>query len=630
VIDLRLHGLEKVWWDFDSDNRKGPNTLLANAVIGTVQTIERNQQSIQEGHRRHAKIYAGYLPGGLKEGASANSATRVPFEATKSVIRTVCDTAQALIIKSRPRASFVTDGADWDVQQQAEDMDQFCLGAYQKAGIYQVAPRSFHDSTWAGTGAWTYITRGSGDDFTVQAERCLISDVIVDEEECREHLEPQNVYHRVAVRVDSLIKRYAPGSTPREVEIRAKLLAARGSWPNMYVPADRVVLVRAYHVDLETGEHRRVLACPGVVLVDEPWPHPWHPFTFLWWTTPITGFYGDGVAYRQFGLQSRITYMYRWIHRCHELLATPTAWVDPAGGPPTMHMSNEIGRIIQTRRPPSFQVHQVVPPEIYQWLDALERSGLEGEGISPHMASNQLPPGVDSAPAQRELVYKEGQRFASVSQRWEEAIGVDVATKLVGFYREASKKGKKPKVSWADRKFIHMVEWPDLDQDKYIIRPEAANLDSLSPAARTQAALELAQTGWITPEEGRGLIAHPDLRDNEEEATAGDVYAHKIAKRMLKGEQNVEIDEHADLACLDRVVRRRRLLAMDRNCPAKISDEMARYLDRLDAEKEKMAQAAMQQQMAASMGPASGGPAQAMAPSGAPGAPMSVPFQQGR
>jgi hypothetical protein len=620
-------GDRKPWWEYDVDQTKGPNSNKATCVIETVQEIERRQSSIHAGHRRHAKIYAGYLPGGLSQGASPTNPVRQPFEATKAVVRSVCDTATAMIVRSRPRPEFVTDGADWDVQQQAEDMNKFTMGAYDRAGIYTVAPRAFHDSTWAGTGGWTYVTRGTGDDFRVYAERCLIDDIIVDEDECREHLEPQNIYHRVTVRVDSLIKRYCSGESAREREMRQKILAAKGNWPQMAVPADRVVLVRAYHIDPDdSSKNRRMLAVNGCVLVDEAWPHPWHPFTFLWWAMPITGFYGDGIAYRQYGRQLRITYLYRWIHRVQELYATPTAWVDPMGGPPVMHMNNEIGRIIMARRPPEFQVHNVVPPEMYKWVDELERGTFEDEGINQMTSAGSLPPGVDSAPAQRELVFKENQRFAPVSQRWEEAVGVEPATKIIGLYREHMKTHEgKLTMRWADRKFIYQVDWPDLAEDQYVIRPEASNLDSLSPAARTQGALELAQTGWLTPEEGRSLLAHPDLRAADELANAPTAYAKQILWRMMKGEGGIPVDEHSDLMILEKVVRRGRLLCIVRKAPPEITDEMARFLDRIDEVKQQLAQTMAMQQMAA-MGPQGGGAAPALAPP--PQGDMSVPFGQ--
>jgi hypothetical protein len=52
------------------------------------------------------------------------------------VVRSVCDTATALIAKFRPKPTFVTDGADWDVQQMAMDLDRFMVGAYETGGLY--------------------------------------------------------------------------------------------------------------------------------------------------------------------------------------------------------------------------------------------------------------------------------------------------------------------------------------------------------------------------------------------------------------------------------------------------------------------------------------------------------------
>ncbi len=608
------------WWEIDNDETTG-EVRVASAVIDTVQDIERRQQSIFAGNRRHAKVYAGYLPSGLSWGASPTSSERIPFEATKGLVRSVCDTAHAMIVRTRPRAAIVTDGADWDVAQQADQMEQFCTGAYAISNIYKVAPRAFHDSTVFGTGAWKYIERGTGDDYRVEVERVLPDDLIVDEEECREHLDPSNVYHRVSVRTDAVVARYAKGDRDLEIKIRA---AGATNWPNRYVSKDRVVLVMAYHIDPDDpSKNRRVIAVSGCTLVNEAWPFPWHPFTFLWWTLPITGFYGDGIAYRQFGRQQRITYLYRWIHRCQELFATPTAWVDPAGGPPISHLSNEIGRVVMTRRPPSFQTPNAVPPEIYRWLDELEHGGYEDEGINQMSSHGQLPPGVESAPAQRELVFKEGQRFAPVSQRWEDAVGVEPAEKMLAMYRRHMMKTEaKVSVKWADRRFLYTIDWPDLPEDKFVIRPEAASLDSLSPAARIQGSLELAQTGWISPQEGRELIDHPDLRKADELDNAPRTYAKMVLKRLYRGEV-VQLDEYADLGTLEDIVKKGRLLAIQRKAPAKIVDNMSNFLDELDRKKQEVAAAQMAQMP---QGPA-GAPAPAVSTAASQGLP--VPFAGG-
>jgi hypothetical protein len=617
------------WWDLP--RRDGANAELANAVIETCQDIERRQTSIHEGHRRHARIYAGYLPQGMQWGTSAAGAARQPFEATKAVVRSVCDTATALIVRTRPKASFVTDGADWETQLQAEDLDQFTVAQFEQGGLYEVAPRAFHDSTIFGTGGWKYVPEGSGEDFKLCYERVFIDDIVVDEDECRSGLEPANVYHRVPVRKAALARKYAPGDGPED-RYRRQLIEgnANGGWPTRYVPTDHVVVVEATHVGPEGN--RRVLVCNGAVLRDEVWPFDFHPYTWLWWALPISGFYGDGIAYRQFGRQQRITYMYRWIQRCHDLFATPRAWVDPAGGPPTMHMSNEIGQVIMARRPPTFEQKHLLPPEVYRWLDELENGGYEDEGISQISAQNQLPPGLESAPAQREYSFKEGQRFAPVSQRWEHAVAVDTAYKTVAMFRHNfANTNAKPKVKWANRRFISTIKWPDLDEKAYVIRPEASSLDALSPSARTQSALELAQTGWITPQEGRALVAHPDLRESDDLGPAGETYAKKVLQQLRHGER-VVVDEYADLMALDRIVRQGRLLAIQREAPQRIVDNMSRYLDEIDALKQQVQAAAAAQQMAAA-GPGAGAPPGAPPVPGIAQAginnPVPAPFQAG-
>lgn len=47
---------------------EGAPDEVATAVFATVKDIERRQQSIHDGHRRHARAYAGYMPVGLQWG----------------------------------------------------------------------------------------------------------------------------------------------------------------------------------------------------------------------------------------------------------------------------------------------------------------------------------------------------------------------------------------------------------------------------------------------------------------------------------------------------------------------------------------------------------------------------------
>jgi hypothetical protein len=440
----------------------------------------------------------------------------------------------------------------------------------------------------------------------------------VDEDECREHLEPVCTYHRVPMSAARLMKLYADGKGANAQKNREAIEAAKGrgggaDWPGQrYVRPDHCIVVEAIYVDPDGGPGRRVVSVQGRALDDGSWDFPWHPFVVLWWAPPLSGFYGDGIAYRQYGRQNRITYLYRWIQRCHDLFATPRAWVDPAGGTPTLQMSNEIGAIIMSRRPPVIQTAQVIPPEVYRWLDGLENGTFEDEGISRASSGNQLPPGVESAPAQREYSFKESSRFAPVSQRWESAVAVESAKKMVAMYRAAAKDGEGATMTWADRKLKETIDWKaaNLEEDAYQIRAAASSLETLSPSSKTQAAIELSQTGWITPHEGRALLGHPDLEKSDQLGSAPRRYAEWVLKQLMRGIP-VAVNEYAFLPCLHEVVQAGYLDALTRKVPKALQANLERFLEDLDALTPQPAPA--------------GPPEAAMAPPAAQGMPIPLP-----
>lgn len=588
------------WWDRDLDDDS-----ISRNMFDTVRDIERRQMSIHDGNKRHARIYAGYLPSGMVDGAVPTSNMRMPYAATKNLVRSVCDVGHAMMVRSRPKPTFVTDGADWEVQMQADDLDQFMVGAYTAGHLYEVAPRAFHDSTIFGTGGWKYVSRGSGEKFRVSYERVLIDDVVVDEEENRvDCFNPPNIYHRMIVRTDAIIRKYAAGDSKEDASLRARLLATGNTqwadWPGIHVTHNHSILIEATHVDRDDPSRNvRVLAVDGVLLKAEKFPFAFQPYTFLWWALPITGFYGDGIAYRQFGRQERITYMHRWIQTVLDRFATPTAWVDPVGGPPTLQMSNELGKIIMARRPPAFQTQQLITGEIWHWLNKLEHDGFEDEGMNQQMTAGEPPPGIESAPAQREAVWRQGQRFFPVSQRWEYAVAVETAMKTAAIYKRAAETGTKPQVRWADRKLMFTMKWPDLEDNAYLIRPDASSLDALSPSARMQSALELAQTGWIDKDEGRALVAHPDLRASDALDNAPTTYAKYVLHCLWRG-QAIQVDEKAELTTLMRIIKQGRLLAItkgvEKSAP-NVLRALDEYLDSLDATMKQAQDAAMQEAM---------------------------------
>ena len=564
---------EQRWYE-----QEGPE--MARCLVDTVRYVEERQAAIQDAHRRHAEIALGYVPVGM-DWSTVAVVTRPQVQATKNIIRSVCDTATALIGKVQPKPSIVTDGGDWEIQQQARDLDRFLVGAYSRAHVYRSAQTTFHGSTVFGTSAYRLVERGSGEDYWIDTVPVLISDIVVSEHECENgDTTPENFYYRRCIDVDKAIKLWAGDDDEKAKAIRDAAGKTPMTWPGRTVPREKVVVVEGWHLP---GCY--CVAIDGTLLKTEPWEFDWAPFVVMHWSPPVSGFYGDGVAYRQYGRQRRINYLYRWIQRCQDLIAVPRVWVNSTNGPLKVQISNEIGEIVSVRDKPVFQTPEAVSAEIYAWLEALDRGGFEDEGISQASAANRLPPGIESAPAQREYAFKEGARFAPVSQRFEDSVARETAYKMIALYKRASKRGARPQVAWADRKLQETIDWERVDMDtrRYEIRVEASSLESLSPAGRLQAAIELAQTGWIPPDEGRRLLGHPDLERNNQLATSGREHAEWVAWKLLKGDK-VAVNPYADLATQMETVTAVMLNAERGGAPRRLIDNLRNYLRDLDAE----------------------------------------------
>ncbi len=557
------------WWEQDEDR-------VADVVIQTCKSIEEDQRELQAAHCRHVTMYWGKRPAGWDWASGLVQADRKQSKITRNLIRSVCDTAVSLIAKTRPKASVVTDGGDWDVQQKARDLDQFLVGAFNESGIYQVAPECFRDATIYGTGAW-YIRR-DGD--KIRVERVPITELIVDEAECVSGLPPSQMFRRYVINVEQLARlhpEYADALRSRATEFSNTWTTYRELRPR------QVVVVEAWRV----GPGGRYVKCvEGITLEDKPWEKDWFPFVPVHWSPNPSGWYGQGLAELLAGRQERVNEMYRFITKCQELISVPRVFVDTAGGPLKPQLTNDIGIVVANPggRPPTFHIPPAVSPEIYNWLNAIEQASFDEAGISQYSASNQLPKGIESAPAQREYSYKEGQRFAPISQRYEDAY-VLTAYRMVEMYRDMYADGKKAAVVFHKRGLVERIEWKDVDleNERYLIRVEASSMDSLSPAGRMQAALELIQGGLLSDQaEARRLIGHPDLERSDYLTNANIEDAEATLKRLIKGERLSPVG-YQNLEQVMEVVRAGYLRLRHQKCPAHILDNLDMFMVEADA-----------------------------------------------
>ena len=518
------------WWE--KPETKEDSTLCAR-VFQTVEQIEKDQAAVHEANERHARLYQGYTPPGLGFHKPVLRRDYNKYLVTKNIVKSVCDTATSLVAKTRPKATFVTDGADWRVQRKAELLDMAMVGAFTKAKVHTKWQKAFRDATIFGTGVIKLIP----DEVAgfVDVERVVVDEIVVDEKEFfTRDGDPWNIYHvRIMARA-ALKKMFPKHAAALDDPSKQK----RVQWAEHKSLSDSsIVVIEAWHRAKGGGKGRHVIVTENVTLFDGNWEHDWFPFVFMHWCEPISGFYGQGLAELLCGRQMNINEIYRFIRRAQELIVVPRVFVDSANSLLKSHLTNEVGAVIPTRggKPPTFYTPQALTQEIYRWLNGLEDGGYDEAGISTASASNRLPAGIESAPSQREYSYKEGQRFAPVSQRYEDAF-IETATKMIHFYKTMNKKAGV-KSTFINNNFMRQIEWKDVDleNDQYEIRVEASSIETLSPSARMQTVIELSQTGWIEEMEGRRLMGHPDLIASDRLNTASIRYAEWVAGQLSDG-----------------------------------------------------------------------------------------------
>jgi hypothetical protein len=163
-------------------------------------------------------------------------------------------------------------------------------------------------------------------------------------------------------------------------------------------------------------------------------------------------------------------------------------------------------------------------------------------------------------------------------------VAVETAYKMIAMYRSAALASSEgASMPWADRHLREQIDWESvqLEENAYQIRPEASSLEALSPSSRTQAAIELSQTGWITPQEGRSLLGHPDLEKSDQLGSAPRRYAMWVLRELMKGKQ-VAVNEYAHLETLHEVVQNGYLDAITRKLPPDLIANLEGYLEELD------------------------------------------------
>lgn len=477
-------------------------------LIRVVQRIDSNQSYRKEEDLRHAKLYSnspilGLTPRTFTPSSRRGGTDRLSLNVVKNMVGAVV----AKISKNKPKATFLTQGGDQELQLKAKRLEKFVEGQFYESDLYDLAPKIFRDGCIFGTGCLKiFASEGK-----IVCERVFPWELRIDDQESM-YGEPCSLYQRRYVdrlRMQELFPEHAD-ELERTRQDREDIQFGYDS------TADQVLVTEGWHrpSGKNATDGRHVIAVENCTLLDEEW-NKGFPFIFIRWNEDTAGFWGVGLAQELMGIQLEINKLLREIQRAHHLLGKAHWMVDAASKVISAHLDNDTGTIIRYSGGlrPEVYTPQVVPSEVYQHLWALYQKAYEVTGISQLSAQSQIPAGLQQASGKALQTYDdiETERFIVVGRTYEKLF-LDAAKLMISLAKELAEEGEY-KVKAPSQKFIQMIDWKDvnLEEDEYVMRifPTSALADE--PAMRMAQVQNLANAGWIAPEDAKRLLDFPDL-----------------------------------------------------------------------------------------------------------------------
>ncbi len=489
------------WWKADDAQR-------ADAVLRVAEALKEQQTERYQMNLMHARLFGNndLSSFGGRTYTSAlvqNSQTRIAINIVASAI----DTLAAKIAKSRPRPSFQTAGGSWSIQQKAQRLNSFMEGVFYEAKVYTVTILQFLCACVFGTGAVKIFLNDAN---RLELENAFIDELYVDDADGK-YGKPRQLFQRKMISKDVLLEAY--GDTKERIEAINGAMAPEDCASELGY-SDQVEVWEAWH--LKSGhkatDGKHVIAIRGCELHCEEWKHDFFPFAFLRFKKRILGFWGMGVAEILTGIQVSINRTIRSIDEQIRRKGKGRIFVQKGSKVLPSHLTNGIADIVEyLGLPPQVDNANAVSAEEFMYLKDLVQQGFQEVGVSQLSAGMKKPSGLDAQVAIREFTDIESERFAPLSQDWDQNF-LNIAEICICLVREDAGKGYK--VRLPNKRYIVDIDWDDIDlkKDDFIMQMFPVSSLPAHPGARYQKVKEMFQDGVIDLATFKKLMDFPDIK----------------------------------------------------------------------------------------------------------------------
>ncbi len=490
-----------------------------------------------------------------------------------NVIKSCCDTATAMVAKTKPRAFVLPNKGDYRLKKKARNMTKFLDGSMKASGFFAQSEDAFRDCTLYGDG--NIIVMDEDDE--VRSIAAKVDEIIIDAVDGM-FGDPQEVHWEHPEPRAKMLKRFP--------KFAKQINDAKMSWRgDMSFMSERDLVLVVYtwrKPSLRGGDDgRQIVSICNATLKDKPWTRDYLPVFRIHWTPPTYGPFGTGIAQDLEGKQWMITNIMRDVGESIHKFAVPRVWVESTSGVSQHNITNELSVNKYTGTPPVFSTPTAMAPDVYQYLQWLIDQCFKEEGLSQLSAQSEKPAGLNAAVALRAYQDVQTQRFALVGQRWERLYMAAAECHIDTAQEIYDRKGKLS-VKVEGRGFIETVDWKDanLKRDMYDMAVWPTSILPETPEGKLQMAQEYMNSGFMPKDVAMSQLRMPILNDWIDQETAPRDNIERCLSSILDRAKFIDPEPVGNIDLCVQMAQNAVLVAQDEDVEPHKVELLQRFLNR--------------------------------------------------
>lgn len=277
------------------------------------------------------------------------------------------------------------------------------------------------------------------------------------------------------------------------------------------------------------GKPGRYVVCVknGAAICNDEYPHERPPFVWLGCTPHLYGPLAHSMVHHIYESMKRDNLILSRVDRAISKTNESERWVDKTKleNPEALSSTDDV-KIIFTNEAyePGVVEARGFAPEHLTVADRHYQDAHDISGMSQSHTAGVRQEGIDSAIGQRYVAALVNERFASLQQRYVQAVAVDSAKVIIQvlceIFDEDPKLMRLAPGEDTLKEISGKVALRGIEQIKYVVRPAAVSGNKGNPADRMQTALELKQLGILSDSalaamQGQGYDLPEEVDDSD-------------------------------------------------------------------------------------------------------------------